>query len=47
VDVVVKSAEEQPHTLRELLLKSAGCMTGLPADFAAQHDRYLHGKPKR
>ena len=43
VEVLLKPAEEQPKTLRELLLKSAGCMTDLPADLAAfrEHDRPL------
>jgi len=25
----------------------AGCVRGLPSDFAANHDHYLHGAPKR
>jgi hypothetical protein len=29
------------------LLKFAGKAEGLPADFAAQHDHYIHGTPKR
>jgi hypothetical protein len=29
------------------LLKYAGCMPDLPADFAAQHDHYSHGTPKK
>lgn len=29
------------------LLKYAGCMSDLPADFAEQHDHYIHGTPKR
>jgi hypothetical protein len=47
VEVVLKPAEDQPKTLREFLIKNAGCMTDLPADFAAQHDHYIHGTPKR
>ena len=47
VEVVLKPAAEQPKTLREILLETAGCMTDLPADFAAQHDHYIHGTPKR
>jgi len=47
VEVVLKPAAEQPKTLREILLENAGCMTGLPADFAAQHDHYIHGTAKR
>lgn len=29
------------------LLEVAGTATGLPADFAHNHDHYLHGLPKR
>jgi hypothetical protein len=29
------------------LLKFAGKAEGMPADFAAQHDHYIHGTPKR
>ena len=47
VEVVLKSVDEQPKTLRTILLESAGCMTELPPDFAAQHDHYVHGTPKR
>jgi hypothetical protein len=47
VEVVVKSTDDQPGTLREVLLRSAGCMSDLPADFAEQHDHYIHGTPKR
>ena len=24
-----------------------GCIDSLPADFAAEHDHYIHGRPKR
>jgi ssDNA-specific exonuclease RecJ len=47
VEVVLKPPAEQPKTLREILLESAGSMTDLPVDFAAQHDHYIHGTPKR
>jgi hypothetical protein len=47
VEVVLKPAADQPKTLREVLLENAGCMTDLPADFAAQHDHYIHGTAKR
>jgi hypothetical protein len=30
-----------------MLLRSAGCMSGLPVDLAEQHDHYLHGTPRR
>ncbi len=29
------------------MLKYAGALDDLPADFAAQHDHYIHGTPKR
>jgi hypothetical protein len=29
------------------LLEFAGCMPDLPPDFAAQHDHYIHGTPKK
>jgi hypothetical protein len=38
-------AAEQPTFLH--MLKFAGCMPELPADFAAQHDHYIHGTPKK
>ena len=49
VEVVVmeKPVAEQAGPLREVLLKSAGCLSDLPADFAEQHDHYIHGTPKR
>lgn len=37
--------ESSPTLLN--LLKLAGIAKGLPEDFAAQHDHYLHGTPKR
>ena len=36
VEVVFKPAEDQPETLRDVLLKHAGCMTDLPDDMAEQ-----------
>jgi hypothetical protein len=39
-------AEPGEPTLRSLL-KFAGVIKGMPADFAAQHDHYIHGTPKR
>ena len=38
-------AQEQPTFID--LLEFAGCMPDMPADFAAQHDHYIHGTPKR
>jgi hypothetical protein len=48
VEVVVKPLERgsgQPTFLD--LLEFAGCMPDMPADFAAQHDHYIHGTPKK
>jgi hypothetical protein len=40
-----RDAVGQPTHLS--LLKLVGMAKDLPADFAAQHDRYVHGTPKR
>ena len=40
-----QDAEGRPTHLS--LLKLAGMAKDLPADFAAQHDHYIHGTPKR
>ena len=37
---------ESPPTLLSLL-RLAGIAKDLPEDFAAQHDHYIHGTPKR
>jgi hypothetical protein len=37
--------EDEPTLIG--LLAIAGKATGLPADYAAQHDHYLYGTPKR
>lgn len=47
VEVVLKAAPPAASKLGELLLRHAGKAVGLPDDLAAQHDHYLHGKPKR
>ena len=36
---------EKPTFLN--LLEFAGCIPDMPADFAAQHDHYIHGTLKR
>ena len=38
---------EKPKTFGERYAKFRGCLSGLPADFAAQHDHYRLGTPKR
>lgn len=45
VQVILPEAKEQPTFLN--LLEFAGCMPDMPADFAAQHDHYIHGTPKK
>ncbi len=44
VRVVVK-IRAKPSLLG--LLKYAGALPDMPADFAEQHDHYIHGTPKR
>ena len=46
IEVVVKPAEQESPTFLDLL-EFAGCMPDMPADFAAQHDHYIHGTPRR
>jgi hypothetical protein len=46
VEVAVLSANPE-SSLRDLLLEFAGTIDGLPSDMAAQHDHYIHGRPKR
>lgn len=46
VEVVIREQPGAKPTLLSLL-KLAGTAKGLPEDFAAQHDHYLHGTPKR
>lgn len=48
VEVNLKSAPvEAGKPTLDFLLKYAGAIKDLPADFAAQHDHYIHGTPKR
>ena len=44
-DGIPSAGETQPTLLN--LLKLAGIAKDLPEDFAAQHDHYIHGTPKR
>ncbi len=39
--------DETAEPTLTFLLKYAGSMPDLPSDFAAQHDHYIHGTPKR
>jgi hypothetical protein len=43
--IVAEDNTEKPTLLG--LMKLAGVVDDLPADFAAQHDHYIHGTPKR
>ena len=47
----VKVVAEQPDVAAKptllSLLELAGIAKDLPEDFAAQHDHYIHGTPKR
>jgi hypothetical protein len=41
----VPSGEEK--LLGDEIMKFAGCMKGLPSDFARNHDHYIHGTRKK
>jgi predicted DNA-binding antitoxin AbrB/MazE fold protein len=48
VAVTSRPVEGSPNdTLFEALSDLIGKAEGLPEDFAAEHDHYLHGTPKR
>jgi hypothetical protein len=51
VEVIVKGEarndKESAKPTLAGLLAVAGTADGLPADFAEQHDHYVHGTPKR
>ncbi|HEV3445763.1 MAG TPA: hypothetical protein VG099_14055 [Gemmataceae bacterium] len=47
VKVVTESAAVEARPTLTGLLKFAGCMPDMPADFAEQHDHYIHGTPRR
>jgi len=47
VKVVAESAKVEARPTLLGLLKLAGIAGDLPEDFAAQHDHYIHGTPKR
>lgn len=48
-EVVVEPVEptREVRSLREGLLNLAGIVKGLPSDLARNHDRYLHGGPRK
>jgi len=41
------SKRTESHPTLAGLLKYAGCLQDLPADFAQRHDYYIHGAPRR
>ena len=45
VRVILEEIETKPTLVG--LLKYAGALPDMPADFAEQHDHYIHGTPKR
>jgi hypothetical protein len=48
VTIIVRAPlQSTDDSLRDLLLEFAGSIDGLPSDMAAQHDHYLHGRPKK
>jgi hypothetical protein len=47
VDVVLPPVKDEGEPTLKNLLDLAGCVKGMPADFAEQHDHYIHGTPKR
>jgi hypothetical protein len=40
-EVAATVADEEEHSLRDILLKYAGTLRGLPPDLARNHDHYL------
>jgi hypothetical protein len=42
-----ESSSEELPSLYERMKPFIGAVTGLPADYAINHDHYLHGQPKR
>lgn len=38
---------ESPSSFFETVKDLVGSVEGLPSDFAAEHDHYIHGTPKR
>ncbi len=47
VEVRIKDESASTGPTLTSLLKIAGTAKTLPPDFAAQHDHYIHGTPKR
>ena len=47
VEAAASADEAEIPTLFERLKDVVGIVEGLPADFAENHDHYLHGHPKK
>lgn len=47
VEISLPQEEPAGEADRRWMLKYAGCIDGLPEDFAAEHDHYIHGTPRR
>jgi hypothetical protein len=47
VSLVLPKPQVDQEPLRDMLLRFAGSIEGLPSDMAEQHDHYIHGRPKR
>ena len=49
VEIVLAAPEPEPGDTSALgwMAEFVGCIDGLPADLAAEHDHYIHGTPKR
>jgi hypothetical protein len=47
VDATTASPNEVTSSLFDRLQHLDGVITDLPSDFAAEHDHYVHGSPKR
>lgn len=47
VEAAASGGEPEIPTLCERFKDITGMATGLPADFAEQHDHYIHGTPKK
>ena len=47
VEVAAKAADDSSKPTLLSLLKLAGTAPDLPQDFAAEHDHYIHGTPRR
>lgn len=47
VSTTPSTPNDEHETLKSLLLRHAGKGRDLPADLAANHDHYAHGKPRQ